>query len=395
MCALIHGCRSVQRSAYCGIVKGRAIPLRPTAVIMSVVLLALLAVLQTEQWGMPLVLAVVLGAALTLPLLTARRAPMTSALVTVAAASWCTFSGYGQGRLGWPWPAAGCFALLVLLGLLTAHRGRRAGVAVLAVTAAGVLAPAGWTVPLPPGLLLVAGAAAAGAAWAGEIVRGRRFVQQRLRAESARLAVLDERARIAREMHDVVAHHLSMIAIEAQAAPLRSADLPPDAAQSFRVVHGLARDGLTEMRSALRALRDRSPQPGLAELPGLLDATRRTGVAAELAVRGPVERVPVSVQLAAYRIVQEALSNAARHAPGADTRVDVRVENAVLKVRVANTGPRGPRPPSQTEPGLGLIGMRERAIALGAELRAGPDGQGGFVVETELPARYEDAEGNL
>ncbi|WP_221329392.1 sensor histidine kinase [Actinoplanes sp. L3-i22] len=370
---------------------GRAIPLRPTAVIMSVLLLA---VLQAGQWGMPPVPAVVLGAALTLPLLTARPAPLTSTLVTVTAAGWCTFSGYGQGRLGWPWPAAGCFALLVLLGLLTAHRGRRAGVAVLAVTAAGVLAPAGWTVPLSPGLLLLAGAAAAGAVWAGEIVRGRRLAQQRLRAESAHLAVLDEQARIARELHDVVGHHLSMIAIEAQAAPLRSAGLPPDAVRSFRVVHGLARDGLTEMRAALRALRDQSPQPGLAELPGLLDATRRTGVTAELVMRGPVEQVPAGVQLAAYRIVQEALSNTARHAPGADTRIDVRVEDALLKVRVADTGPRGPRPPARSGSGLGLIGMRERASALGAEMRAGPDGQGGFVVETELPARYQDAERN-
>ncbi len=217
------------------------------------------------------------------------------------------------------------------------------------------------------------------------------------RAEAARLAVLRERSRIAREFHDVVAHHLSLIVIEAQAAPHRVADLPPQVGQAFAALRDLARDGLSEMRGLLRVLRDpgdvaeRGPQPDLAAVASVVDGVRQAGVPVELCVRGAVESVPAGVQVAGFRIVQEALSNAARHGRGAPVRVEVQVAGGRLAIRVVNGRPpggesgAGARASGPEPTGLGLIGMRERATALGGVFHAGAGEDGGFAVEAILP----------
>ena len=213
-----------------------------------------------------------------------------------------------------------------------------------------------------------------------------------------------ERARIARELHDVVAHHISMIAVQAETARLTTPGLPAAGAQRFAEIGETARAGLTEMRRLLGVLRedvgdaggDRHPQPGLSQLAELIDSAREASDAgARLIVSGPVAPFDPGVELAAYRIVQEALTNARRHAPGAAVDVELRYSGDTLRLRVRDNGP-GPSlssPAGSSEepegPGHGLLGMRERAVTVGGSLRAGAASGGGFLVEAVLPAKPE------
>ena len=223
-----------------------------------------------------------------------------------------------------------------------------------------------------------------------------------------------ERTRIARELHDVVAHHISMIAVQAETARLTTPGLTETGAQRFGAIGDTARAGLTEMRRLLGVLRedaalgnreldgaeaagrpaDRHPQPGLPQLGGLVDEARdASGSAARFIVSGPVTRLDPGAELAAYRIVQEALTNARRHAPGAAVDVELRYDDDVVRLRVRDNGPgpaaaaAGTRLPS----GHGLLGMRERAAAAGGSLCTGAAPGGGFCVEAELPAKAPDA----
>jgi len=221
---------------------------------------------------------------------------------------------------------------------------------------------------------------------------------ERAELEHAQRAVLEERARIARELHDVVAHHLSLIAVRAETAPYRLADLPGPVRDEFGSLSGAAREALTDMRRLLGVLRDdrptaRSPQPQLADVPVLVEAARQAGMPVEMSVPPVLEPVPSAVGICAYRIVQESLSNASRHAQGAEVTVsmDHRAEGVVL--RVANGAGRGTGAegeasgPPETGHGLGhgLTGMRERVALLGGSLAAGPSADGGFVVSAVLP----------
>jgi signal transduction histidine kinase len=203
-----------------------------------------------------------------------------------------------------------------------------------------------------------------------------------------------ERARIARELHDVVAHHISMIAVQAETARLTTAGLPTAGAQRFTEIGDTARAGLTEMRRLLGVLRedadltvpDRHPQPGLPQLTELIDAARAaSGSSARLIVSGPVAELDPGVELAAYRIVQEALTNVRRHAPGAAVDVELRYTDDELRLRIRDNGP-GPAAQGR---GHGLLGMRERALAVGGWLDTRPATGGGFCVEAVLPAKPE------
>jgi len=225
-----------------------------------------------------------------------------------------------------------------------------------------------------------------------------------------------ERARIARELHDVVAHHISMIAVQAETARLTTPGLTAAAAQRFAGIGDTARAGLSEMRRLLNVLREdaqatagsedtaqaagvsqraaeRHPQPGLSQLGDLVDRARAaSGTTARLIVSGPVTRLDAGVELAAYRIVQEALTNARRHAPGAAVDVELRYSDESRWLRIRDNGP-GSLPPAEgTEPsaGHGVAGMRERAATAGGSLRAGNALGGGFCVEAKLPAKAPD-----
>lgn len=211
-----------------------------------------------------------------------------------------------------------------------------------------------------------------------------------------------ERARIARELHDVVAHHISMVAVQAETARLTTPGMPPAGAQRLTAIGDTARAALTEMRRLLGVLRedartdngtgagtgtsvvDRRPQPGLEQLNDLLDESRNAaGTGTRLVLRGAPVPLDPGVELAAYRITQEALTNARRHAPGAAVDVELHYTADGLWLRIRDNGP-GP-PPIAPAGGHGMPGMRERAAAVGGQLRTGPAPGGGFLVEATLP----------
>ena len=214
---------------------------------------------------------------------------------------------------------------------------------------------------------------------------------ERAEAERARRAVLEERTRIARELHDVVAHHMSLIAVRAETAPYRLTGLPESAQAEFSSLSEVAREALAEMRRLLGVLRDDqpaalAPQPQLADLPALVDAARQAGAPVEFSAPTALGQVPAGVGVCAYRIVQESLSNASQHAPGAPITVSVDHDRGAVVLRVANGPGAHPAPPgNQHRPGHGLTGMHERVALLGGSLTAGPAPGGGFVVSAVLP----------
>ncbi|MPY93352.1 MAG: sensor histidine kinase [Acidimicrobiia bacterium] len=364
--------------------------------------------------------ALVVGAAAgLLTLLAPRRAlaawGLALALVTLVA----TMAHPVSSAEPWPW-AVTSTGLLVVVFVFVArrHRDRRVLGALwlgLLATGAGLLllvpGRGAWSGLLPTALLTALVVVAAGALGERDIARRRLSDQERVNeVERQRRTLLEERARIARELHDVVAHHMSVIAVQADSAPYRLPDLSPGARDELASIAASARQSLAEMRRLLGVLRDDlgahdlgardlAPQPGFDGLESLVDAARRAGVDAHLAPSAAgadghpgSARAPSSaaVGLAAYRIVQEALSNVIRHAPGA--RVDVAVEAGAgpTTVTVLN----GPPPPgafgststpSNGTSGHGLVGMRERARLLQGTLEARPLPDGGFEVTASLP----------
>ncbi|WP_103561861.1 sensor histidine kinase [Actinomadura rubteroloni] len=238
----------------------------------------------------------------------------------------------------------------------------------------------------------------------------------RLSAAQREQAVMRERARIARELHDVVAHSVSMIAVQAETAPYTMDDLSPEARAGYTEIAKTAREALVEMRRLLGVLRadarpeqpDSAPQPRLDRLPELIDQHRGAGGRVDLRVQGDPRTLSTTVELSAYRIVQEALTNARRHAPGAEVKVDLVYLPDRLAVRVRDDGAARTAVLPQSDPaatmldgpartrvlpdqgGHGLLGMRERATMLGGRFSAGPAVQGGFQVEAELPLHREE-----
>jgi signal transduction histidine kinase len=292
---------------------------------------------------------------------------------------------------GTPWPANPVAILVFLFVLLVVGYRQPAGVLfwvwLLSISLIwGYAAPSNGV----GGTLLITAVLLVGyllRRWAQ--VRG--TLTAELAAEQERGAVLTERARIARELHDVVAHHMSLIAVRAETAPYRLGELPEQARGEFAEISKESREALTEMRRLLGVLRSEgeqapvAPQPGLAELSTLVGAARAAGTPVELAVEGELTGLPAAADLSAYRIVQESLSNAARHAAGAPVELRLRRTEGELLIRVSNgPGPAGPANPPG-EAGQGVRGMRERVTMLGGRLSAYPTGEGGFEVRATLP----------
>ena len=233
----------------------------------------------------------------------------------------------------------------------------------------------------------------------GTVVRVRRSGARQLaeqeRRHSGERALLEERQRIARELHDVVAHHMSVIAIQAEAAPYKTADPPPELVESFSEIRASALAGLAELRRILGVLRTdgqaTAPQPGLADLDALLDSARSGGLSVTVTRSGNPVPLPEGVDLSAYRIVQEALSNAMRYAPGSRVRLDMAYHPDALGIEVCNDAVLPPFP-QLTGGGHGIIGMRERAAMLGGTLDAGPADDGGFQVTALLPVNADGHE---
>lgn len=227
---------------------------------------------------------------------------------------------------------------------------------------------------LSPLLLVFAGWALA-AVLLGDVVANLATTRE----EEARRRVAEERLRIARDLHDSVAHAMATISVQAGAAE-HVVDRRPEAAkEALAAIREASGTVLDELGAMLTLLRDdgpaeRAPTPGLDRVPELVETSRRNGLAVELAVDGDVSRVPAAVGTAAYRVVQESLTNVVRHAPGAAAKVRVEAGGRRLTVEVTNTAGRAARPHAGT--GVGLRGMRERVEATGGTLEAGPAGGG-------------------
>ena len=215
-------------------------------------------------------------------------------------------------------------------------------------------------------------------------------VAERERDLVAREAVVEERARIARELHDVIAHHVSMIVLQAGAERRLLDNSNSSTREVLETVERTGRSALTEMRRLLGMLRtdaneQLTPQPGLKDIPTLVTQLREAGLAVELRVEGDPRELPMGIELSAYRIVQEALTNAAKHAGNANASVNIRYRFDSLELEIADdgTGAATPVPSS----GHGLVGMRERVALYGGRLDAGRQPSGGFAVRVLLPIR--------
>jgi signal transduction histidine kinase len=239
------------------------------------------------------------------------------------------------------------------------------------------------------GMAFAIGGAVLAWTW-GELWRTRRG----RRRDAARRALADERARIARELHDVVAHNVSLIVVQAVAADDAFDDRPEVARQALRTIEQSGRDALAELRRLLQTMRPDvpengapEPQPGLDRLDALAAAVEAAGLRVVIHREGDAVALPAGVDLSAYRIVQEALTNALRHARATRAEVTVRYAPAAVSVEVSDDGVGGPADASDGgHAGHGIVGMRERAALVGGTLEAGaPPNGDGFRVRAELP----------
>ncbi|MDJ1130628.1 sensor histidine kinase [Streptomyces iconiensis] len=378
----------------------------------------------TNDYGLNGALSGALGVAQSAPLLLAVTRPLAAWWIIFPAdivGALLLLGTEGTTHRPWPWPAMVIVGYLVLCLALALRESRRTLMAVWLVTVVTSLALGFVSQERSEGtnvlLIVLSGAMLL----LGATLRERAEAQRRLaeqetisEAERAQRTLLEERARIARELHDVVAHHMSVITVQADSAPYRITGMPDAAREEFGSIASAARESLAEMRRLLGVLRseeargERAPQPGLERLEQLAEATVRAGVPVELSVEVPVtgggpdgaagaagegdgtgeaREVPQTVTLSAYRIVQEALVNVVRHAPGAPTRVSVAAGEEGLTVLVVN-GPSpepGGAPLETTGTGHGLVGMRERVRLVGGTLDTGPLPDGGFRVAARMP----------
>lgn len=208
------------------------------------------------------------------------------------------------------------------------------------------------------------------------------------REERAQAAVILERARIARELHDVVAHNVSVMVLHAQGGDRALAGEQPEAHEAFGLIETVGRQTVDELRHLLGLLRQDealalAPPPSLAHVHTLVESVRAAGLDVRLRVEGEARLLPTGVDVAAYRILQEALTNALKHGEGSRAEVAVRFGRQAVEVEVLDDGPGAPGPSAGG--GHGLVGMRERVALYGGELQAGPRGGGGFAVRAVLP----------
>jgi signal transduction histidine kinase len=232
----------------------------------------------------------------------------------------------------------------------------------------------------------------------GHAVAYRRAQASDAKEAEAQRRLTDERLRIARELHDVVSHSISVINVQAGAAAYVIGDQPEKAREALLAIKATSKEALHELHGILGVLRDeggaesREPAPGIAQLPALIDSSQRAGVAATLSIRGEARTLPPTSDLAAYRIVQESLTNVLRHAGPASADVKVTYEDGLVVIEIIDDG--GRESPVQSDTpggGYGIAGMRERAAAAGGEIETGPRLSRGFRVRASLPVEVGDS----
>ncbi|MFD0265164.1 sensor histidine kinase [Streptomyces sp. NPDC127106] len=400
----------------------RLLPFAVTAACVATLLPVTIVVL-TDAYGAGGGWAGALGVAQTVPLLLAVTRPVRAWAIVLGAdtvGALVVLGSDGLAGLAWPWTPMGIVGYLLVMVCLGLREPVRTLIGVwLATGAVGVVL--GFSRPavttdtvallfvLSGALLAVTGS-----------LRGLGDAQQRIaeqesisEAERARRTLLEERARIARELHDVVAHHMSVITVQADSAPYRLPGMAEPVREEFAAIAASARESLGEMRRLLTVLRsdqahgstgaagtdggpvgeggeggaERAPQPGIGRIQQLVEATVRAGQPVELSLAAGADgAAPPAVDLSAYRIVQEALANVVRHAPGARARVSVTYDAREVLVLVVNGPGRDGAPALETAgTGHGLVGMRERVRLTGGTLDTGPLPDGGFRVAARLP----------
>jgi signal transduction histidine kinase len=332
----------------------------------------------------------------TLPLLALRRNPLAVVLVFCAAYPLWLITGH----------EAHMFQSLPMLAALYAAGGWSRP---LWLRAIALVAPVWMVAAVVTGFWSDAGLLEIGyiavmfaLAWAlGVVVAARRSYAQQLEAKTAALAaaqreladraVADERARIARELHDVIAHAMSVITVRAGVGAHLIDSRPAEAARALGVIEHTGREALSEMRRMLAVLRDPDPraprpdpQPGLADLPRLVEQAEAAGVTVTFTAEGDGAPLPAGLDLAAYRVIQEALTNVVKHAPGARAQVTIRHLRGSLEIEVRNPG----RPADPVTHGQGLRGMAERVALYDGRFDAGPD-RDGFRVSARFPREVD------
>ncbi|MEV5825774.1 histidine kinase [Spirillospora sp. NPDC052242] len=309
---------------------------------------------------------------------TRRRAPVAALYVALGLSGAATVAG-----LLWE-----PFVVVSLaLYLVAAQGGSRrtlvwCGGIALGATSLGQVVHPRWEWPVAAGWA-VAGAALCTVTWTiGRFVRARRLDAEALERQRERQIVMDERLRIAREMHDVVTHGMGLIAVKSGIANHIAGERPEEAREALRVIEATSREALVEMRRLLGVLRDGSepPAPGLAGLADIAARVRTAGVDVDLAIACP-DGLPDGAGLAVHRIVQEAVTNVVKHAAPARCAVRVHDDQGVVRIEVTDDGPGG----AAGAGGHGLVGMRERVAVYGGSFEAGPLPGRGFRVVATLP----------
>ena len=342
-------------------------------------------------WHEPGWVSVVVGLVLGVPVAVRRIRPELAAWTALTVLVVTLVSGLIPDYAG----LAPEIALGLVLYTAGAEISRRSSVRIVIVSAVLVAAAFGWASRDAFGAGLMAWVA--GACWAlGRALRERRAHAVRSAAQVTALAVGRERLRIARELHDLVGHKMSLIAVRATVADHIGDDRPQEMREALRVIATTSRESLAELRQALAALRTEAvttPAPNLADLGTLAAAARSAGLTVDLGVRGN-DKVPDSLGLAVFRLVQESVTNVLKHARATSCRIDVDVGPEEVRVEVADDGSgfgpdgrtasRVAEDASGAAEGQGLIGMRERAAMFGGELVAGPRPEGGWLVTTTL-----------
>ncbi|WP_052492649.1 sensor histidine kinase [Leucobacter komagatae] len=377
----------------------------------AVVLVAIGWPLLANLYSVHVAIAMVLVIAQAAALLLAIRLPAVAIAVAAAAPAVATLISSLDPGVPWPWPVSMLITQAGIVLIIALRRGWQWVLAAWCLPQAAVIAAVLISQPGASGFtsasvtnMVVTSSVTLGIALLGIVIqafaedRGELVKERRANAElDAKQKELAERNLIARELHDVVAHSMSVVSIQANTAKYRIPGLGDAAEAEFAAIAESSRQALTEMRSLLATLRapDGSaplvPQPTLADLPALIEASRQSGATITYAHDGLDElgagentTVPASTALTTYRVAQEALANAMRHSPGAEINVTVAASSAGLSVSVVN-GPASTPPGASAGSGMGIAGISERVSALGGSIDAGPTDDGGFAVRAVLP----------
>jgi signal transduction histidine kinase len=383
-----------------------------TLMVTAVALFSILVPIHAAAYGTALPLALLLGAGVCVaPLVALSRPRLAIAVFCLAAfALPLLVSADRDGTWPWPWSVPALLALVVFVSVVTLRHGWRMGVVPLALSITGslvapILRPGAAEAGAASADLIVTASIATGVFVVAVLLAGRIRVGEELSkereltaSEQSRRVLVEERTRIARELHDVIAHSMSLIQVQASTARYRIPELPQVAVAELDDIAAVARQSLTEMRRVLGVLRTEddkpqlAPQQGLDDVPALVDSIRRAGVEVSLSVAPTPDDLPTSLQITTFRIVQEAVSNAVRHAPGSSIEIAIDPHQTPLTLRVHNSAGGEQTAPGPSGAGHGLRGMQERVTLLGGSLMVGPDPSGGWTVTAVLP--WTDTEGD-